>query len=46
MVTRVGVYYGPDFKGDWVVTQGDPLHPTIFNVVVGVGVWYWVKVMP
>ena len=34
MVARAGGYYGTSFKGAMVVTQGDPLSPTIFNVVV------------
>ena len=42
MVARAGRYYGGAFKGARVVTQGDPLSPTIFNVVVDVVVRYWV----
>ena len=34
MVARAGGYYGDGFKGVRGVTQGDPLSPTIFNVVV------------
>ena len=34
MVAREGGYYGDAFKGARGVTQGDPLSPTIFNVVV------------
>ena len=34
MVARAGGYYGEAFKGYRGVTQGDPLSPTIFNVVV------------
>ena len=34
MVARAGSYYGKGFKGWRGVTQGDPLSPTIFNVVV------------
>ena len=34
MMARVGGYYGAAFKGDGGVTQGDPLSPTILNVVV------------
>ena len=34
MVARAGGYYGTAFKGAQGVKQGDPLSPTIFNVVV------------
>ena len=34
MVVRAGGYYGTGFKVGWGVTQGDPLPPTIFNVVM------------
>ena len=34
MVARAGGYYGTAFKGEIGVTQGDPLSPNIFNVVV------------
>ena len=34
MVSRPGGYFGPPFKGQCSVTQGDPLSPMIFNVVV------------
>ena len=34
MVASAGGYYGDAFKGARVVTQGNPLSPTIFNVVV------------
>ena len=36
MVVRAGSYYGKGLKGGRGVTQGDPLSPTIFNVVVDV----------
>ena len=42
MVAREGGYYGEAFKGYRVVTQGDPLSPTIFNVVVDAVVCHWV----
>ena len=42
MVARAGGYYGDTFKGDRGVTQGDPLSPTIFNVVVDAVVRHWV----
>ena len=34
MVARAAGYYGTAFGGGRGVTQGDPLSPTIFNVVV------------
>ena len=34
MVARAGGYYRKGFKGGRGVTQGDPLSPTIFNVVM------------
>ena len=42
MVERAGGYYGDAFKGTRGVTQGDPLSPTIFNVVVDAVVRHWV----
>ena len=41
MVARAGQYYGTGFKGERGVTQGDPLSPTIFNVVVDTVVRHW-----
>ena len=41
MVARAGKYYGTGFKGERGVTQGDPLSPTIFNVVVDAVVRQW-----
>ena len=43
MVARAGGYYGKAFKGERGVTQGDPLSPTIFNVVVDAVVRHWVN---
>ena len=43
MVARAGSYYGTGFKGEWGVTQGDPLSPTIFNVVVDAVVRHWLQ---
>ena len=42
MVARAGGYYGKSFKGFRGVTQGDPLYPTMFNVVVDSVVRQWV----
>ena len=42
MVARAGGYYGPAFKRERAVTQGDPLFPTIFNVVMDAVVRHWV----
>ena len=41
MVARAERYYGKGFKGERGVTQGDPLSPTIFNVVVDAVVRHW-----
>ena len=41
MAERAGGYYGTAFRGDRGVTQGDPLSPTIFNVVVDAVVRHW-----
>ena len=45
MVARAGGYYRTRFKGERGVTQGDPLPPTIFNVVVDVVVRHWVTLV-
>ena len=42
MVARAGGYYGTAFGGERGVTQGDPLSPIIFNVVVDAVVRHWV----
>ena len=42
MVVRAGGYYGKAFKGARVVTQGDPLSPKIFNVVVDSVNRHWI----
>ena len=44
MATRAGGHYGAAFKGNRGVMQGDPLSPTIFNVVVDALVRHWVSV--
>ena len=45
MVARAGSYYRAAFAGARGVTQGDPLSPTMFNVVLVVVVRHWVSVM-
>ena len=42
MVKRAGGYYRTALGGERGVTQGDPLSPTIFNVVVDAVIWHWV----
>ena len=44
MVARAGGYYGPSFKVYRGFTQGDPLSPTLFNVVVDAIICHWVTV--
>ena len=45
MVTKVRGYYGSVFQGSRGMTQGDPIYPTIFNMLVDVVVRHWVAVM-
>ena len=45
MVARAGGYYRKGFKGGRGVAQGDPLSPTIFNVVVDAVVRHWVTLV-
>ena len=45
MVARAGGYYRTEFQGARGVTQGYPLYPTIFNVVVDAVVRHWVTVV-
>ena len=45
MVAGAGGYYGAAFKKARGVTQGDPITPTIFNVVVDAVVLHWVSVL-
>ena len=45
MVAKSGGYYRSNFQGFRGVTQGDPLFPTIFNVVVDEVGRHWLEVM-
>ena len=42
---RMGGYYREAFQGFKGVTQGDPLSPTIFNMVVDAVVRHWVSLV-
>ena len=44
MVERAGGYYGKGFKGGRGMTQGEPMSPTILNVVVDAVVRHWVTI--
>ena len=43
MAARAGGYYRSAFKGARGLTQGDPLSPTIFNVVVDTVFRHWLE---
>ena len=45
MAAKVGGHYGPAFQIHCGATQGDPLSPKIFNVVVDNAIQHWVKVL-
>ena len=42
MASRASGYYGDPFQGSHGFTQGDPLFPRLFNVVVDAIVRHWV----
>ena len=43
MVDRVGGYYRTAFRGERDMNQGNPLSPTVFNVVVDAVFQHWVQ---
>ena len=45
MVAKAGGYFGIPFKGYQCVRKGDPMSPTIFNVVMDAVISYWVTVV-
>ena len=45
MVVGAGGYHGTEFQRFRGMTQGDPLYPTIFNVVVDAVFQHWVEEM-
>ena len=45
MVARAGGYYREAFKAARGVRQGNPLSPTIFNVVMDFLVRHWVTML-
>ena len=45
MVSQAGQYYGAPFKGYHGVTQGEPLSPTILNMLVNAVISNWVALM-
>ena len=45
MVVKAGSYFDLLFKWDRGGMQGDPLYPTIFNVIVDAVIFHWVKVV-
>ena len=41
MMAKAGGYFGSTFKGYRGITQGKPLSPTIFNVIVEAVIRHW-----
>ena len=40
-MTRAGFYYGTPLRGYLGIIQGDPLPPTIFNMLFDAGFFHW-----
>ena len=45
MAAKAIGYFRRPFKAYWCVTKGEPLSPTIFNVVVDAVICHWVTVV-
>ena len=45
MASKAGVHYGPVLQSRFGVNQGDPLSPTIFNVVFDTLIRHWAIVI-
>ena len=45
MAEKAGGHYGPVFQIHYGVSQGDPLSPTIFNMVIDAVIRHWVTVV-
>ena len=45
MVAKTGKYFRHPFRWYQCVTQGDPLYPTIFNMVVDAVIRHWLTVV-
>ena len=45
MAAKAGGHYRPAFQSHRRVTQGDPLSPTNFNMVVDAVIYHWVTVV-
>ena len=43
IIAKDSGYHGEPFTETRGVTQGDIISPTIFNVAIGVVVWYWIS---
>ena len=45
MVAKANGYFGPPFKGYHGINQGEPLSPTLFNLVMDAVIHHWVTVV-